>query len=198
MSKKTSFDSDDSNGFSDCDVETKEHTQENDDGESEGEKIENLDLIKSIAKSIESILEENKLLPNYKEIVRKQRNSVFSSDAVPNISLEEYLLRIQKYANMEKNTLIVGVIYIDRLAKYARLTLTYHNIHRIFFTAIMLSIKYNEDLFYDNKYYSQIAGVKVKELKMLEYNFANLVGFCFFVKNEIFEKYENLLDNSDQ
>ena len=34
--------------------------------------------------------------------------------------------------------------------------------HRIFFSAFLISIKYNEDSFYDNKYYKDIAGGKLK------------------------------------
>ena len=85
----------------------------------------------------------------------------FSSSIIPNISIEEYLIRIQTYANIEKNTLILSLIYIDRLCKIASITLTYYNIHRILFISILISIKYNEDQYYNNKYYAEIAGVKL-------------------------------------
>ena len=73
--------------------------------------------------------------------------------------------------------------------------MTYYNIHRILFSAILLSIKYNEDSFYDNKYYAQIAGVKTKELKTLEYNFAKMINCNFYVIKEDYEKYQIYLDN---
>ena len=199
MDKKKSFDSEEMNSFSDCeidDVETKEQTRRN---EKEEEfvlnKLPNTELIKAISQTLQTILEDNKNNPNYKEIIKDQKKMPFSSDSVPGISIEDYLIRIQTYANMEKNTLIVSLIYIDTLCKIADITLTYHNIHRILFTSVLLSVKYNEDTFYDNKFYAEIAGIKLKELNILEYTFAKMINFRFFVNNDIFEKYEKYLDN---
>ena len=192
MNRKKSIDSEGSIYSSDIEeVETKEQTHE----EEEQKHFPNIYLIKAISRNIETILEDNKNRPNYKEVLKKQSNMVFSSNNIPNISIENYLKRIQTYSNIEKNTLIISLILIDRLCKISNLTLTYHNIHRILFTAILISIKYNEDNFYDNKYYSQIGGVKLKELKILEYYFVNMVNFKFFVDEEIFEKYRLYLDN---
>ena len=205
MPKKTSFDSENSSCLSDCDIEdaeTKEQTHINEkEGEEDDNKInkeDNMDLIKSISITLETILENNKYNQNYKDIIIKQSNMVFSAKNIPNISIENYLKRIQEYSNIEKNTLIISLIFIDRLCKISNLTLTYYNIHRILFTSILISIKYNEDCFFDNKYYSQIAGVKLKELKSLEYNFVKMINFRFFVNDEIFEKYKHCLDNLEQ
>ena len=193
--KKKSFDSEASD-FSDCDiqeVETKEQTYR-DEEEEEKKQFPNLDLIKSISLTLETILEKNKSLSNYKEILKNQSKLVFSDNSIPNISIEDYLKRIQTYSNIEKNTLIMSLIFIDRLCKIGNITLTYYNIHRILFSAILISIKYNEDFFYDNKYYADIAGVKIKELKLLEYNFVNLINFKLFVTDDVFEKYRLYLD----
>jgi len=199
MDKKKSFDSEEMNSSSDCEideVETKEQTHRN---EKEEEfvlnKLPNSDLIKAISQTLETILEENKNNPDYKEIVKNQKKMPFSSDSIPGISIEDYLIRIQTYANMEKNTLIVSLIFIDRLCKIADLTLTYYNIHRILFTSVLLSVKYNEDTFYDNKFYAEIAGVKLKELNLLEFTFTKMINFRFFISNDIFEKYVQYLDN---
>ena len=198
MDKGKIFDSEIFNDFSYSDIEeaqTKEQTHRNYKEDDELNKLPNIDLIKIISQTLDKILGENKKNLNYKKILKKQSKMVFSSNTVPSISIEDYLIRIQRYANMEKNTLIVSLIFIDRLCKINSLTLTYNNIHRILFTAILLSIKYNEDSFYDNKYYAQIAGVKLQELKSLEYNFINMINFQFFVKDEIFEKYRIYLNN---
>ena len=199
MDKKKSFDSEEMNSSSDCEideVETKEQTHRN---EKEEElilnKLPNSDLIKAISQTLETILEENKNNPDYKEIVKNQKKMPFSSDSIPGISIEDYLIRIQTYANMEKNTLIVSLIFIDRLCKIADLTLTYYNIHRILFTSVLLSVKYNEDTFYDNKFYAEIAGVKLKELNLLEFTFTKMINFRFFINNDLFEKYVQYLDN---
>ena len=199
MSKKFSFDSEASDNYSDCDVEgaeTKEPTNENyKDEEDEEKNFPNINLIKAISITLETILENNQRRPNYKDVLKKQSKMVFNSQKIPNISIEDYLKRIQTYSNLEENTLIVSLIFIDRLCKLSNLTLTYYNIHKILFTAVLISIKYNEDCFYDNKYYADIAGIKAKELKSLEYNFVNMISFRFYVGRDIFEKYKLHLDN---
>ena len=155
----------------------------------------NYNLLRAMSVTLTSILDSNKNLENYSEILNKQSRMVFSSNIIPNISLQDYLIRIQTYSNVEKSTLIISLMYIDRLCNKANITLTYYNIHRILFSAILLSIKYNEDSFYDNKYYAQIAGVKTKELKTLEYNFSKMINCAFYVSEEDYEKYQFYLDN---
>ena len=198
MSKEdNSFESE---GCSDCEEDeiksnenskNKEELEENNDPK----KLPNYVLIKSISKTLVSILENNKKKSNYKEIVKKQGKMAFSANLIPGISIEDYLLRIQTYANVEKSTLIISLIFIDKLCHTADVTLTHYNIHRILFTALLLSIKYNEDSFFDNQYYSEIAGVKIKELQLLEYTFVSMVDFNLFVRDEIYEKYRNYLEN---
>ena len=155
----------------------------------------NYNLLRAMSVTLTSILDSNKNLENYSEILNKQSRMVFSSNIIPKISLQDYLIRIQTYSNVEKSTLIISLMYIDRLCNKANITLTYYNIHRILFSAILLSIKYNEDSFYDNKYYAQIAGVKTKELKTLEYNFSKMINCAFYVSEEDYEKYQFYLDN---
>ena len=50
-------------------------------------------------------------------------------------------------------------------------------------------MKYNEDLFYDNNYYSSIAGVGLKELNQIEEEFVDMMEFNFYVERNHFEKY---------
>lgn len=157
--------------------------------------ILNYKLIKAISITLTSILDSNKNLENYDEIIKTQSRIVFYSNIIPNISLEDYLIRIQNYTNIEKSTLIISLIYIDRLCNKAKITLTYYNIYRILFSAIILSIKYNEDCFYDNKYYAEIFGVKKHELKNFEYSFMKMVNCQLYISKEIYDKYRSYLDN---
>ena len=188
----------DSVGFSDDEkdeIEEKLDSNNNKKEEDNPFHIKNYNLIKSISQTLLQILENNKKMSNYKKVIHKQIKSPFSSNIIPKISLEAYLLRIQAYSNMEKSTLIIGLIFIDKLCNISDIVLTYYNIHRIVFSALLISIKYNEDSFYDNKYYSEIAGVNLKELKMLEYSFTTQVNFNLFVNKNIYEKCENYLEH---
>ena len=192
MREENSFDSEQaSDGNSETAIETKTETQ------SEKEINLDLDLIEEISQTLTTILEDNKNLNNYKEILKNQSKMVFSANSIPTISIKEYLIRIQTYSNIEKSTLILSLIYIDRFCEIADITLTYYNIHRILFAAVLMSIKYNEDNYYDNKFYADIAGVKLKELKMIEYTFLDLIDFKMFIDSETFEKYRDFLENNE-
>ena len=195
-----SFDSEDLSGESIEDgIETKNDTdkekQKNKSEEEEDLLMNlNLNLIESISEILTTILEENKKLDNYKDILKSQNEMIFSSNSIPNISIKDYLIRIQTYSCIEKSTLVLALILIDHLNKKSELILTYYNIHRILFGAILISIKLNEDSYYDNKFYSQIAGVSMKELKMIEYTFLELNNFNVFVDNNEYEQYIKYLE----
>ena len=191
-----SFDSEAVSGESIEDTrQTDEEKGKNKKKDENNDSIQNLDLIKSISNTLITILEENKKLDNYKEIIKKQSKMLFSANSIPGISIKDYLIRIQTYSGIEKSTLILSLILIDHTCKKSGLILTYYNIHRLLFASILISIKYNEDSYYDNKFYSEIAGVKLKELKLIEYSFLELNDFNVFVNNHEFEKYRQYLEN---
>jgi hypothetical protein len=189
--KDNSFDSE---AFSLDDSETNKETEDM----NEEKNINNLELIKVISDILSAIIEENEKLPNIKQIILKQKKMCFSEKAIPNILIYDYLKRIQEYTFIERNTLILSLIYIDRLCTLGQITLTYYNIHRILFGAILISIKYNEDTFYGNKYYAEIAGVKINELNSIEYNFILLCNYDLFVSDEIFKHYNAYLISSSE
>ena len=86
------------------------------------------------------------------------------------------------------------MIYIDRLSKFSGIILTPYNIHRIIFVAILIAIKYNEDNTFTFEFYSQVAGISINELKILEFEFVCLLKFKLFVSKKDYEKYKVYID----
>lgn len=152
-------------------------------------------LIKKISNTLNSIMEDNKNSPNFKEILKNSKKSVFCKNCkAPKISLFDYLVRIQSYSFLEKNSLITSLIYIDKLCEIGNIYLTQYNIHRIVFAAILVAIKYNEDCTYSNDYYAKVAGINAKELYVLESEFLKLIDFKLFVDEKIFNNYAKYLE----
>ena len=153
--------------------------------------FKNKSIIEKITETIECIIEEN--------IKTKTKNKVniFYSIKEPSISLEDYLIRIQKYTNIENNTLILSLIYIDRILNATDIELNYYDVHKLVFTAIIIAIKYNQDVIYNNSFYAKIGGISGKDLNKLEYHFLLLVNFNLFVGNEEFQNYCKYLYNHD-
>jgi len=159
---------------------------------------ENFDyrIIEIINEILLVIIETNINDKNYNNIIKKQKNIIFNqNNNIPKISIKEYLIRIKNYSELEDNTLIIGLIYIDRLCEISNIQLTMFNIHRILFTAILLAIKYNEDNIYNLDFYAKIAGVTKKELKKLEYFFLDYVDFNLYIDINIFNQYKKYVNN---
>jgi hypothetical protein len=194
MSDNSSFDSEAaSDDDSKEEEDTKSITERKKSSIKEIEIVPNIDLINAISKTLLTILNNNESLKNYREIVKKQNMMCFSANSVPNISIKDYLIRIQNYSQMEKSTLILSLILIDKMCKKSNIALTIYNIHRILFSSVLISIKYNEDSYFDNTFYAQIAGIKPNELKLLEYKFLEFNDFNVYTNDYDYEQYEKYL-----
>jgi len=144
-------------------------------------------LIKKISIILEKViyLNSNKF---------QKKKNIFNCNFIPNISLYNYLYRIQKYSKVEDNTLILALIYIDRIC-YNNFIINYYNIHKIILVSVVFAIKCNEDNYYTNSYYSKIGGIKVNEFNKLEKEFASILDFQFYVKKSLFDKYYKYINN---
>ena len=90
---------------------------------------------------------------------------------------------------MNISSLIMSIIYIDTFCEINRYVLSMNNIHRIILTACLLSIKFNEDININTKYYAEVAGIPVQDLNNLEFHFIVKIRFSLFVDYYIYQKY---------
>ena len=151
-------------------------------------------LLNKINKILSIVIEENKTLKNYKEKVLSQRDMSFTSYKKPSLSIKDYLFRIQNYTEAEDNTIIIALMYIDRLSDISSILLTPFNVHRILFVSILLAIKYNEDIYFGFDFYAKIAGMPISDLKKMERDFVYLIKFKLFIDKEEFENYKSYID----
>ena len=109
----------------------------------------------------------------------------------PQISINKYLKRFMKYSKPEPSTIIITLIYIDKICESSNLQLTILNIHRLLLACMVVALKYNEDDYYSNEYYAKVGGISLKELNQLEYNILILLDFNVFIDDALYENYEN-------
>ena len=150
-------------------------------------------ITQSISQILIDVIRNNKKIKVYANLLKKQKKLPFNAQYVPSISIANFLERIVQYTKVEEQTLISSLIFIDRLCNEGEIMLTEFNVHRIMFTAVLLSIKYNEDQIFNMEYYAQICGLKKEELKKLEFSFCTLVKFNFYIQQTEFERYQNYL-----
>ena len=147
-------------------------------------KISNMEIISDL---FMNICEENKSKKSNKNILLKS----FTNKNIPSISIKDYLFRLSKHAKVNESTIILILIYIDRICKINHFFLTYYNIHKMILAAFILAIKYNEEIYYSMVFYSKLGGVSVSELKNLESEFLILISYKLFVETKLFDKYYN-------
>ena len=143
-------------------------------------------IIKSIAQNLKAIMKEN-IQNNQMQFIIK--SDIFYLNYFPRISIEDYINRIYKCSKMNISTLIISIIYIDRFCEENSYVLSLNNFHRIFLTACLLSIKFNEDNNLNTQYYANIAGVHVHDLNNLECYLFIKLKFSLFVEYDSYKKY---------
>ena len=141
------------------------------------------------AKILLHILSENKKSNDYFKKIESNEDGHFTYKVRPPISLFDYLRRIIKYLNLEISTLIISMIYIDRICK-EKVFINEYNIHRIMLISIYIAYTYNEDCIHDNNYLALVSGISKKEMVLLENEFLELIDFRLFVSNDIFDEYK--------
>lgn len=145
---------------------------------------------KTFAKILLHILSENKKSKDYYKKINSNQDGHFTFKMKPGISLLDYLARILKYLKIEYSTLIIAMIYIDRICK-EKVFLNEFNIHRVMLISIYMAYTYNEDCIYDNKFLALVSGISKSEMILLEEDFLDLIDFKLFVSDELFEQYKN-------
>ena len=150
-------------------------------------------LGKKISNLINDLLLNNKSLSIYSQKNKEQSKMVFSCKKKPKIKIKDYLKRIIQYTGIESSSLIISLIYLDRIC-LNDILITEYNIHRLVLTSLIISIKYNEDLIFENKYYSEVAGVSIKEFNSLEREFLTIINFDLYIPDEEFFKYKFYLE----
>ncbi len=66
-------------------------------------------------------------------------------------------------------------------------------VYRLLLAAVVTSIKYNEDDYYSNSFYSRVGGINLQEMNLIESEFIRLSEFLLFVDDDSYEKYKKYL-----
>jgi hypothetical protein len=153
-------------------------------------------IIITISELLNNMCKENNSPEiNNKNIALNKKIRYFMLKKVPSISVQDYLYRLTKYSKICESTLVMILIYIDRMCHKYNFKITYYNIYKLMLAAMVLAIKYNEDEFYDNKYYAEIAGITPSELINIEYMFFCICNFNLYVDDDTFNNYSQYLTN---
>ena len=154
-------------------------------------------VITTISELLSNMCKENSSLEiNDKNVASNQKIKYFMLKKIPSISIKDFLFRLTKYSKISESTLVMILIYIDRMCHKYNFKITYYNIYKLLLAAMVVAIKYNEDEFYTLDFYGKLGGISKFEMNILEYEFACMINFKLFITEELFYKYYELLVNT--
>ena len=153
-----------------------------------------VNLIEIISTILNIIIEDTHANNEYSSIISKQSHSVFSMKMKPSISVIDFIKRLVNYSNVENSTLIMAVIYLDKILS-KKLFLTEYNVHLLFSVCLLEAIKMNEDKIYLNSVYAKIFGISLRKLNQIEYEFLGIMKFNLHIDEKEFETINTQLLN---
>jgi hypothetical protein len=108
----------------------------------------------------------------------------------PPIDLQQYIQRLYSYIPCSSQCFVYAIIYVDRILRVnPRFKLSNLNVHRTFFTALVVASKFYDDEYYSNAWYGRVGGVGTRELNILEVSFMKLIQFRLVVTPKEYEMY---------
>ena len=102
----------------------------------------------------------------------------------------DFMADIIILTKMEKEVIILSLIYIERLIFNTGLLLNSRNWRRILLTAMIIASKIWDDNSFENSHFSQVfANLGVGEINTLERIFLELINYKVYVKQSEYFKY---------
>ncbi|KAJ3428193.1 protein cnppd1 [Anaeramoeba flamelloides] len=112
----------------------------------------------------------------------KSTESFFYSHEIPPIAIKDYVKRLVSWCPCTKQCFVYAIEYIQRiLLAHPEIKLNRNNIHRIYFSAVLIASKFCDDLYYDNKAWGKVGGLEIQEVNALEIEFIFLIDFSLNV-----------------
>lgn len=151
-------------------------------------------LSKIIGDTVEkSVKYEQKLLKL--EGNKNESKISFNSKEIPKITITNYIKRLIKYTKIEPSTLILGIIYFDKICNKGNIILSFLNVYRLILISLVLAIKFNEEYFETNEFYSKIGGLSNKSFNKLEIAVLKILNYKLYIKKDIYDNYINHISN---
>ena len=151
-------------------------------------------IIIILSKIIGTVIEKS---VKYHEVnkSKEKKDTNFCSKEIPNISITNYILRLTKKINIEPSTLILGIIYFDKICNKGNIILSFLNVYRLILISLVLAIKFNEEYFETNEFYSKIGGLSNKSFNKLEIAVLKILNYKLYIKKDIYDNYINHISN---
>ena len=121
----------------------------------------------------------------------------FETSVTPQIKLSQYVWRIAEYTYTSPSTLLIALIYVNRILDSQQACLSVMNVYKLFFIAVRIASKVNDLRTLNNKNFAGVGGISNEQLNELEALFVTLLDFNVFVSPPEFFQCANKVLNLD-
>ncbi len=124
----------------------------------------------------------------------KETLTRFHSLKIPAMDIARYAQRIAHFAECSPQCFTLALVYIDRLVRSDRsIDITAFTIHRLLIAAVVVAVKYLDDIYHLNPVYGRIGGISSSEINTLESEFVFRLRFDLFVSRATYRAYRREL-----
>lgn len=125
---------------------------------------------------------------DYSSFILNDNNPLFK------ISMEEYLNHITISFSLEKETLILSMMLLDRfMSMNPQFHFTERTMHKTIFLCIMETIKFTDDNGFTNLAFAKVGQYTPEELLSMEIVFMDKIQYDMFIKEEDYVQYNERL-----
>jgi hypothetical protein len=138
------------------------------------------------------------LLNNYDDNIdgkKGELNELFEINDSNKLDFKSYLMRLSKYLKCSDSCFILACIYIDKLKFLNKIIINDTIIHKLYFICVYLSIKWIDDIYYTDGYYSEISGLSIRYLSSTIYRVMVELDFNLYIDKNEYEKYNKIIGN---
>lgn len=120
--------------------------------------------------------------------------TTFKSLRLPEINIRTYIYRIIDSELMSLESVIVSLIYLKKIIHNTPNDFfNQYTVHRLFLTSILLGSKYLDDELYNNREFSILGGIDIKNMNSMELEFLYRIGFELYIKPSEYHYYSYII-----
>jgi len=128
-----------------------------------------------------------------------QTETIFHAFAVPDISFEDWLMRLAWYYDCPKESFVLALEYIYRVTdSKSMVEVNYHTAHQLVLTCIKVATKFFDDVVFNSFLYAKVVGLPAATISALEVQLLFLLSFDLFVSPMQYHSRHKEMLNSNQ
>ena len=148
-------------------------------------------LVPIIACALNSVIAKHAgLARTLSNMAPDDRYSIYETNAVPGIYIEDYVAQLANKTCTSPSTLLAALVFLDRLtSRHPTLLLTQLNIFKLFFVAVRVASKVVDLRTLNNRNFAHVGGIQCRHLNDLEAKFLIDIRFDLYLPPREFQLY---------